>query len=48
MSEDTLKATITKVGKEYLKPSTTKELKITIGEILSGKIDLNSEKNKKK
>ncbi|AGF59456.1 hypothetical protein B0P06_002205 [Clostridium saccharoperbutylacetonicum] len=47
MSKESLKLVIIRVGNKYLDSSTSKGLRITIGEILLGKIELDYEKNKK-
>lgn len=45
MKEKNLKVSILRVGKKYVQA--TMPLKITIGEILAGKIELNYKRNKK-
>ncbi|MDU1602813.1 MAG: hypothetical protein E6845_07590 [Clostridium sp.] len=47
MSEKNLKLTVVRVGNKYLNASTTKELRITIGQVIEGKKILSYDKEKR-
>lgn len=47
MSEKSLKLIVIRVGNKYLDPSTTKELRIIIGQVIEGKKILSYDKEKR-